>query len=424
MRSRKNWNVDWRGDRRDASSLFLPPGFGVLWSVNWSRLLFRLRFHDPKIQLLPVLIDAHDFDAHFVAQTVHLLRVLAAKDVARFDEAIVVVCHRRNMDQPLHEVVDELDEQSERRDARNITVELVTDFVGHEAYFPPGEQLPLRVVGAALSLRSVAGDFGQIFLDLLTAALVEPSVAASAEQPVDHEVRIAADWRREVGIARRREPEVPEILRRVACLLHRLEHQECDWLFDWRALDPLDKLLKMTRPERVERRAERQTEPGDEFLELRHLHRIGLLVHAVQAGSTLGVEIVRHGLVREQHEVLDDPMRDVSLGRDIVLEVDVQGAASIRNLIQEAVSVFILPPSLEVLRERLIARGTDSAEELGVRLRNAPEELKAYKTFDYVIVNDDVEQAAAKLMAIIEAERLRLSRQEGKIRGVVESFLS
>lgn len=115
--------------------------------------------------------------------------------------------------------------------------------------------------------------------------------------------------------------------------------------------------------------------------------------------------------------------RDVSLGRDIVLEVDVQGAASIRHLIQEAVSVFILPPSLEVLRERLIARGTDSADELALRLRNAPEELKAYKTFDYVIINDDVEQAAAKLMAIIEAERLRLSRQEEKIRGVVESFL-
>ena len=113
---------------------------------------------------------------------------------------------------------------------------------------------------------------------------------------------------------------------------------------------------------------------------------------------------------------------DVSLGRDIVLEVDVQGAASIRNLVHDAVSVFILPPSLEVLRKRLIARGTDSDEELGVRLRNAPDELKAYKTFDYVIINDDVEQAAAKLMAIIEAERLRLSRQEEKIRGVVDSF--
>ncbi len=114
---------------------------------------------------------------------------------------------------------------------------------------------------------------------------------------------------------------------------------------------------------------------------------------------------------------------DVALGRDIVLELDVQGAASIRNLIADAVSVFILPPSLEVLRQRLIARGTDSPDDLAVRLRNAPEELKAYKTFDYVIINDDVERAAAKLMAVIEAERLRLSRQEEKLRGVVESFL-
>ncbi len=119
----------------------------------------------------------------------------------------------------------------------------------------------------------------------------------------------------------------------------------------------------------------------------------------------------------------DQVARDVSLGRDIVLEVDVQGAASIRNLISDAVSVFILPPSLEVLRERLIARGTDSPDDLAVRLRNAPEELKAYKTFDYVIINDEADTASAKLMAIIEAERTRLSRQEEKIKRVVESFL-
>ena len=100
-----------------------------------------------------------------------------------------------------------------------------------------------------------------------------------------------------------------------------------------------------------------------------------------------------------------------------------QGAASIRNLVSDAVSVFILPPSLEVLRERLIARGTDSPDDLAVRLRNAPEELKAYKTFDYVIINDDADTASAKLIAIIEGERTRLSRQEEKIKRVVESFL-
>lgn len=115
--------------------------------------------------------------------------------------------------------------------------------------------------------------------------------------------------------------------------------------------------------------------------------------------------------------------RDVSSGRDIVLEVDVQGAASIRKLVDDAVSVFILPPSLNVLRQRLVARGTDSTDELEVRLRNAPQELKAYKTFDYAIINDDADRAAEQLIAIIEAERTRLSRQQDRIRRVVESFL-
>lgn len=119
----------------------------------------------------------------------------------------------------------------------------------------------------------------------------------------------------------------------------------------------------------------------------------------------------------------DQVSRDVSSGRDIVLEVDVQGAASIRKLVGDAVSVFILPPSLSVLRQRLVARGTDSTDELEVRLRNAPQELKAYKTFDYVIINDDADRAAEQLIAIIEAERTRLSRQQDRIRRVVESFL-
>lgn len=120
----------------------------------------------------------------------------------------------------------------------------------------------------------------------------------------------------------------------------------------------------------------------------------------------------------------DQVTRDVCSGRDIVLEVDVQGAASIRKLIDDAVSIFILPPSLKVLRERLVARGTDSDEELAVRLRNAPQELNEYEAFDYVIINDDADRASEKLLAIIEGERTRLSRQQQRIRGVVESFLS
>jgi guanylate kinase len=113
---------------------------------------------------------------------------------------------------------------------------------------------------------------------------------------------------------------------------------------------------------------------------------------------------------------------ETAAGLDIVLEVDVQGAASIRRLGVDAVSIFILPPSLETLRERLVARGTDSPEELGVRLRNAPEELSQYATFDYVIVNDQIDRAAAQLAAIVSAERARCSRQEVLVNEVIQKF--
>ena len=115
---------------------------------------------------------------------------------------------------------------------------------------------------------------------------------------------------------------------------------------------------------------------------------------------------------------------ETAAGVDIVLEVDVQGAASVRDLPLDSVSVFILPPSYEVLRERLIARGTDSPEELEVRLRNAPEELRQYSAFDYVIINDRVERAAGQLASIIYAERARCVRQEDLVRQVIKKFYS
>jgi guanylate kinase len=110
-------------------------------------------------------------------------------------------------------------------------------------------------------------------------------------------------------------------------------------------------------------------------------------------------------------------------GRDIILELDVQGAASVRELPLDSVSIFILPPSFEVLRRRLIARGTDEPKQLELRLKNAPEELKSYSQFDYVIINDDAEFAAAQLAAIIWAERARRRRQESVVDQTIRSFL-
>src|SRR5438132_984363 len=116
--------------------------------------------------------------------------------------------------------------------------------------------------------------------------------------------------------------------------------------------------------------------------------------------------------------------RERAAGRDIILEIDVQGAASIRQLIDDAVSVFILPPSFELLRDRLAARGTDSPADLERRLRGAPAEVEQYKCFQYVILNDDIDRASAQLASVIYAERARRERQQPKLKETLADFAS
>jgi len=111
-----------------------------------------------------------------------------------------------------------------------------------------------------------------------------------------------------------------------------------------------------------------------------------------------------------------------AVGHDIILEIDVQGAESIRHKISDAVSVFILPPSFELLRARLLARGTDSAADLEKRLHGAPLEVEQYRFFQYVILNDDINRASQQLAAVIYAERARRERQESSLRDALEDF--
>jgi guanylate kinase len=109
-------------------------------------------------------------------------------------------------------------------------------------------------------------------------------------------------------------------------------------------------------------------------------------------------------------------------GHDIILEIDVQGAETVRRLAQDAVSVFILPPSFEVLRDRLVGRGSEAPADLALRLKNSRSEVEHYKEFQYVILNDDAEQAAGLLASIVYAERARRERQEGVAGRVLASF--
>ncbi len=100
----------------------------------------------------------------------------------------------------------------------------------------------------------------------------------------------------------------------------------------------------------------------------------------------------------------------IESGRDMLIEVDVNGAEQIRAKMPDAVSVFIMPPSLEILKNRLTGRGTDSQEVIDKRLNEALREIASAKDFDYIVVNDDLETAADNFVAIMSTDRFKTDR--------------
>jgi guanylate kinase len=109
-------------------------------------------------------------------------------------------------------------------------------------------------------------------------------------------------------------------------------------------------------------------------------------------------------------------------GKDLVLDIDVQGARQLRDKIPGAVSVFILAPSRQVLEQRLRARGEDRGEVIERRLRDAANEIRNYDAYDYVLINRDLDESDAVLNAIVRAERVRRTRIEDLIRPILDTF--
>ena len=97
-------------------------------------------------------------------------------------------------------------------------------------------------------------------------------------------------------------------------------------------------------------------------------------------------------------------------GNHVILEIDVQGARKVKAACPDAVLVFIAPPSLKVLKERLVGRGTETQESIDVRTQTALEELNALPDYDYMVVNDAVEEAVSEMEAILSAELLKTAR--------------
>ncbi len=107
---------------------------------------------------------------------------------------------------------------------------------------------------------------------------------------------------------------------------------------------------------------------------------------------------------------------------DLVLDIDVQGAAQLKKKISQAVTIFVLPPSRQKLEERLRFRSEDPEAVIERRLRDAAREIRNYQSYDYVLINDNLEESSRTLSGIIRAERVRRSRVEDQIQPILATF--
>jgi guanylate kinase len=112
----------------------------------------------------------------------------------------------------------------------------------------------------------------------------------------------------------------------------------------------------------------------------------------------------------------------IKSGKDILLEIDGQGAKQVRKIFSDVVSIFVLPPSLEVLKNRLKDRNQDSKEVIAKRMAAAKEEISHVSEYDYVIINDNMDIALRDLVSVVQSERLRASAQLARYHDLVEQL--
>lgn len=143
-----------------------------------------------------------------------------------------------------------------------------------------------------------------------------------------------------------------------------------------------------------------------EFIQL--LSKNQVLEHAEYCGNYYGTPLY------QVEQWLDK-------GRDVVLEIEVQGGAQIRKKCEDAVTIFILPPSIKELRNRLVSRGTESQEVIDERMNHAKAEIESAKYYDYVVVNDSVDNCVNDIYNIIKSEKMKSFRNNSIIEEVLEN---
>lgn len=129
----------------------------------------------------------------------------------------------------------------------------------------------------------------------------------------------------------------------------------------------------------------------------------------IEAGEFLEYAIYNGNYYGTPRDKINEQL---SLGKDVILEIEIQGALKVKELVPDAIFIFILPPSMRELRRRLVTRGTDSMEKILDRFQTAYKEINEVKKYNYVVINDEVDMAVEKVKAILLSERCRVDRIE------------
>jgi len=164
----------------------------------------------------------------------------------------------------------------------------------------------------------------------------------------------------------------------------------------------------------------RAPRPGERHAQHYHFVEKAEFERMIAAGDFFEYALV-HGDYKGTARQSVEPQ--LSAGKDVLLEIDWQGARQVRTLIPQAVSVFILPPSRDALEQRMRNRGQDSEAVIAQRLAAAREEMSHYDEFDYVIVNEHFDAAAAELRSIFVAQRLRRPVQAQRHAALIAGLL-
>ena len=165
----------------------------------------------------------------------------------------------------------------------------------------------------------------------------------------------------------------------------------------------------------------RKPRPGERHAEHYHFVDEAEFQRMIAAGDFFEHALV-HGDWKGTARQSVEPM--LAAGRDVLLEIDWQGARQVREQVRDAISIFILPPSRGALDERMHKRAQDSEETIARRLAAARDEMSHFGEYDYLIVNDDFDEAVDEMCAIFTASRLRREAQAVRHRDLIETLLA